>query len=425
MVLVESVAAGSQAERLGLLPGDRILRVNGAKVRDVLDFHFQAADDELDLEFQRGIETRSLRVVPEGSSDLGLAFAPMKTRLCGNDCVFCFTYQNREGMRDTLYVKDEDYRLSFLHGNFVTLSNMKDWEVERIVEQRLSPIYISVHSTNRETRQRLIRARQERDIRPILDYFAENDITMHTQIVLVPGYNDGEDLQQTVRDLAEYYPHVQSLAIVPLGMTDHRKGLGLPDLDPVTPELAIRTLDEMSAFQEAFRERWGIRFVHMADEWYRLLDRPVPPSADYDGFPQLENGIGMTRHFLERLGRARRVFPTARRRGWQRLTLVTGALFRDTLEQAVLDRLEQTGEDVEIRVIGVPNDFFGRQISVAGLLVGRDILQTLSNGDLGDAVLLPPHVLNEDETFLDDLTLAEFRERLDAPVQVGFRDRDW
>ncbi|MCA9729035.1 MAG: DUF512 domain-containing protein [Candidatus Eisenbacteria bacterium] len=424
MVQVDTVQRGSLAERAGILPGDQIERVNGEKVRDVLDFHFRTAEDEIDLEVRRGSETLTVNVLPRGAGDLGVRLAPMKTRLCGNECVFCFIDQNPAGMRSTLYVKDEDYRLSFLHGNFVTLSNMKDWEIRRIVEQRLSPIYLSIHSMNRETRQRLIKSRIERDVRPILSYFAEHRITMHTQVVLVPGYNDGEDLRQTIRDLAAYYPRVESLAVVPLGMTDHRDGL--ERLDPVTPALAAATLRDAEEMQARFRAEWGCTWLYLADEWYRLLGRPVPPESHYDGFPQIENGIGMTRYFLNRLGRARRLFPEATKDGARKVTLVTGALFRPVLEAKIRAKLAATREPVEVQVVGVPNDFFGRSVTVAGLLVGRDILGALTaEGDLGDRVILPPATLNDDLKFLDDLSLHELESRLGVPVQVGFRDRRW
>jgi putative radical SAM enzyme (TIGR03279 family) len=423
MVQIEDVPRGSQAERIGLRPGDRIESVNGSRVRDVLDFHFQVEEEAYELGVLRGMERVCYQVIPEGPADLGLVLAGMKTRLCGNDCVFCFTYQNPEGMRPAIYVKDEDYRLSFLHGNFVTLSNLKEWEIRRIVEQRLSPLYVSIHSMNPETRQRMIRARRERDVRPVLAYLVENGIILHTQVVLVPGYNEGEDLERTVRELAAYHPRVASLAVVPLGTTNHREGL--PELRRVTRELATEIVARIGIFQEEFRKRWGRRFVYLADEWYRLLDRPVPPETHYDGYPQLENGIGMTRHFLNRLGRLRRIFPDAGRRGVRRITLVTGELFRTTLETAVRGKLARSGEAVSIQVVGVPNRFFGRQVSVAGLLVGRDILESLRRVDLGDRVYLPPHTLNDDDLFLDDTSFADFRRELGVPVRLGFRDRHW
>lgn len=420
-MVIQSVSSGSLGERAGLLPGDRIELVNGAPVRDLLDFHFKMADERVALEVARAAERLTITVNPDGRTDLGLRFEEMKIRTCGNECVFCFIDQNPAGMRKTLYVKDEDYRLSFLHGNFVTLSNMKDWEIRRIVEQRLSPIYISVHSTNPVTRQRLIRARKERDILPILEYFKANDITMHTQVVLCPGFNDGEDLRQTIRDLTRFHPQVQSLAVVPLGMTAHREGL--EDLAPVTPEIATQTLADLDAFGSEFKRELGIRFVYPADEWFRLLDRPVPPASHYDGFPQIENGIGMTRYFLDKLARTKRLFPEAQRRGWRRLTLVTGELFRPTLDRILAEKLSRTGESIELEIIGVPNDFFGRKVTVAGLLVGRDILNALRGRTLGDAVYLPPATLNEDNLFLDDVTFQHLEEELGVPVRAGFRDR--
>ena len=420
-MVIQAVRSGSLGERAGLKPGDRIERVNGSAVRDLLDFHFKMADERVALEVARADDRLTLEVEPDGATDLGLRFEEMKIRTCGNECVFCFIDQNPAGMRRTLYVKDEDYRLSFLHGNFVTLSNMKDWEIRRIVEQRLSPIYISVHSTNPVTRQRMIRARKERDILPILEYLRANDITMHTQVVLCPGYNDGEDLKQTVRDLARFYPQVASLAVVPLGMTEHRDGLS--DLAPVTPELAESTLAELEEFRRGFQAEWGTRFVYAADEWYRLLDRPMPPASHYDGFPQIENGIGMTRWFYDKMAKTKRLFPDATKHGWRAVTLVTGALFQPTLTRLVMDKLAKSGESIEVRVVGVPNEFFGRRVTVAGLLVGRDIRDALRGRDLGDAVYLPPATLNEEDTFLDDLRLEDLRAELGVPIKVGFRDR--
>ncbi len=424
MVEIEAVAAGTVAERAGLRPGDRVARINGAAVRDVLDFHFQASgEDVLEFHVVRGALTELVRFVRPEGEELGLSLVPDRIRLCGNECVFCFIDQNPDGLRKTLYVKDEDYRLSFLHGNFVTLTNMKEWEIRRVVEQRLSPIYLSVHSTNPETRRRLMQSRRERDIGPILDYFRDHDIVMHTQVVLCPGINDGDDLEGTIRDLAAYYPAVQSLAIVPLGMTDHREGL--VELAPVTPEVADRVVTSVEAHHRRFRREWGVGFIYLGDEWYRKLGRPVPPETHYDGYPQLENGIGMTRNFLNRLARQRRVLPRTPNDSPRRITIVTGALFRPILEPALRARLERTGESTDVEVVGVENEFFGRSVTVAGLLVGRDIARTLRGRDCGDLVLIPPATLNDDGLFLDDMTLENLAAEVGVPVQAGFRDRWW
>jgi putative radical SAM enzyme (TIGR03279 family) len=422
-ILVESVRDGSPAQRAGMRAGDRVVRLNGLDLRDALDAHFHASgESEVLLEIHRDGRAEEVLLERREGEDLGLTFAADRIRTCGNQCVFCFVDQNPAGLRPTLYVKDEDYRLSFLHGNFVTLTNMKEWEIHRVVEQRLSPIYISVHSTNPDTRRRLLRTRKDRDIVPILEYFRDHDIVMHTQVVLCPGINDGDDLEGTIRDLAAFHPAAQSLAIVPLGMTDHREGL--PALAPVTPKLAERLLEQVERHQRAFQAQWGIRFVYLADEWYRLLGRPVPPESQYDGYPQLENGIGMTRSFLNRLGRQRRVFPWSDGRK-RRVTVVTGALFRPILEPALSAKLARTGEPVEVAVTGAENRFFGRRVTVAGLLAGADILRVLHERDPGDAVFIPPSTLNDDDLFLDDLSLEGLRAEVGVPVHPGFRDRAW
>ncbi|MBU1700477.1 MAG: DUF512 domain-containing protein, partial [Candidatus Eisenbacteria bacterium] len=306
---ISSVIPGSPAESLGLKPGDRLLSINGEQVRDTLDFHFCVADEDLEIEYLHETSRRSLSCYLPAGEDMGIEFEQEKIRTCGNDCLFCFVDQNPEGLRKTLYVKDEDYRLSFLHGNFITLTNLKDWEIERIIRQRLSPLYISVHSTDPDVRKRLLRPRQDRDILKLLGRLAEGNIRMHTQIVLCPGYNDGNDLLRTIDTLAEFYPAVESLAIVPLGMTDHREKTS--SLDPVTPELAREIMMQARPTQRRFRRRNGITWLYLSDEFYRLVGRPVPPAVHYDDFPQLENGIGLTRNFFMQCDEAPDLFGRA------------------------------------------------------------------------------------------------------------------
>jgi putative radical SAM enzyme (TIGR03279 family) len=418
-MVIRSVRPESPAVDLGIRAGENLLSINGLKIRDLLDYHFQVADGDLQVvvEAKPG-EPRTLEVSLDPGQDLGLELEAMKTRLCGNDCVFCFIDQLPQGMRKTLYVKDEDYRLSFLHGNFVTLTNMKQWELERMVEQRLSPLYISVHSTNPETRRRLLRPKVDKDILHLMDYLGDNGIVMHTQIVLCPGYNDGEDLEGTIRDLASRWPKIQSLAVVPLGMTDHRDGLVA--LPPVTRELAERTHAQVLAHQRRFRREKGVDFVYLADELYRMLGIEPPPAKRYDRYPQLENGIGMTRHFLSRLRRSRRLFADATRRGERRITLVTGELFEPILRTAIQEMLARTREDVEVEVVGCANEFFGRSVTVAGLLTGGDIARTLEGRALGHRVYVPPATLNDDGVFLDDTTLDELAARFGVAFQSGF-----
>jgi putative radical SAM enzyme (TIGR03279 family) len=321
-------------------------------------------------------------------------------------------------MRKTIYVKDEDYRFSFLHGNFVTLTNLKKWELERIVAQRLSPLYVSVHSTNPETRRRLLRPKADRDILKLIDTLIENGIVLHTQIVLCPGYNDGEDLEKTIEDLASRWPGVTSLAVVPLGLTDHREQLEA--LKPVTPEIALEVRGLVEQHQNRLRGMTGVSFVYLADEFYRMLADEPPPARAYDGFPQIENGIGMTRDFLDRLRRTRRLFKSMKKRNGRTATLVTGELFAPVLEKAVEETLRRTGEEVVVRVVGCPNRFFGRKVTVAGLLTGSDIADALEGRSLGERVYIPPATLNEDQLFLDDMALGDLVDRFGVPFEVGF-----
>lgn len=419
-MIVRDIRPGSPAADLGIRPGEDLVSINGNRIRDLLDYHFHVADGDLDVEIAipgTGT-TRRLRVSLDPGGDLGIGLDPMKTRLCGNECVFCFVDQVPKGMRQTLYVKDEDYRLSFLHGNFVTLTNMKDSEIERVISQRLTPLYVSVHSTNAETRRRLLRPKRDCNILSVIDRLIEGGITLHTQVVLCPGFNDGPDLDRTIDDLAMRWPGIRSLAVVPLGLTDHRDGL-LPILDPFTVEDARRLLAQSIPRQRRYRRKLGATFLYLADELYRLLGIDPPPASHYDGYPQLENGIGMTRHFLARLRRARRLFSGAGSKGERRVTLVTGSLFEPILRPAFEEALARTREVVQVDVVGCVNRFFGSRVTVAGLLTGSDIASALEGRDLGDRVYFPPATLNSDGLFLDDMGPEDLEQRFAVPFQPG------
>src|SRR5262245_53076511 len=414
-VLVAAVRRASDAAASGLQAGDRILAINGRPLRDAIDFQFYAADDELRLTVERVGATSAL-TLRRRRGHLGVELVPPRARdiaSCANACVFCFIHQNPTGRRKSLYVKDEDFGLSFLHGNYITLSDLDEAALRRIEEQRLSPLYVSVHATEAELRHRLLgRPRHSAEILPRLERLAAAGIRMHAQIVLCPGLNDGAHLKRTVRDLKPLHPHVATLAIVPVGLTRHRERL--PALRLLTSDEARGLLDTVAAWQADCLAGLGSRFVFVADEIYLLADRPLPEAAAYEGFPIAEDGVGLVRRFEDDLTRALRAGAPTRRRA---MTVVSGELYGPRLARW-LAPLAAAGLDA--RVAAVPNDFFGRSIGVAGLLTGRDIQRHLGDlDDLGDEVLVPAVAVRDgDGVFLDDLTPADLARDLGVSVRV-------
>jgi putative radical SAM enzyme (TIGR03279 family) len=403
------------AAAAGLRAGDRILAVNGSTLRDAIDFQFHASDDVLDLTVERE-HALGTYVLERDGRDLGLEVAPPRPgeiATCANKCVFCFIHQLPRGMRRSLYVKDDDYRLSFLHGNYITLSDLDEQAIERIVDQRLSPLYVSVHATDPALRHMLLgRPRHSAEILPRMERLARARIRMHAQVVLCPGLNDGTQLERTVTDLAALHPQAATVAIVPVGLTRHRQRL--PELRTLTPAEADALVDVVHAWQDRYASTLGTRFVFLADEVYLAAGRPFPAAAAYEGFPLVEDGIGLVRRFEDGFtrGLARREPKTVRR-----VTLVTGALFAPRLERLL--RQVPGGSD-RLRVAAVPNDFFGRGIGVTGLLTGIDIQRHLARLDgLGEAVLVPSVTVRDiDGVFLDDLTPADLARDLGVPVTV-------
>ncbi|MBD3237418.1 MAG: DUF512 domain-containing protein [Candidatus Eisenbacteria bacterium] len=430
---VAAVAAGSLAERAGVRAGDRIVRIGDRPVRDSLDFAFLSAESELALELRHADGSRE-RVFVErpGGAPLGITPEPDPVRRCGNDCVFCFIGQNPKGLRPSLYVRDEDYRLSLLYGNYVTLTPLRGWEVDRILAQRLSPLYVSVHATDARVRRRLLRCRGSGAILPLLRTLAGGNITLHTQIVLVPGWNDGAVLERTLRDLTSLGPAVRSVAIVPVGLTRHRRGL--PTLRRMRAGEARRLIERVADWQAHCLRRYGSRRVFLADEIYLLAGERLPEAPAYEAFAQVENGVGLVRQFDQRLRRLRRLLPGERRRfqraargrGRRRRVLaVTGRLFAPLLERRLARALQRTGEAerwrVEVRA--VENRLFGPRVTVAGLLSGADILRAVGDPRRPDRVLLPPDVLSEEGITLDDQTPEQMARALGAVLQVDIGSR--
>ena len=416
-VVVSRVRQGSAAAAAGVCGGDRLLAVNGTPLRDVIDFHFNAGEEELRLELERAGTRTAARLVRRRGRALGLEFEtprPAEISTCANKCVFCFIHQLPRGMRRSLYVKDDDYRLSFLHGNYITLTDLDEAELDRIETQRLSPLYVSVHATDPALRHELLgRPRVATPILPVMARLARAGISMHAQIVLCPGLNDGAQLARTVFDLSALHPGVRTAAIVPVGLTRHRQRL--PELRSLEPGEARALAATVTAWQAELRARLGSRFVFLADEIYLRAGLDVPPGRAYEGFPVLEDGIGLVRRFEDGFRRASHRL-RGRRRPPRTITVVSGEMFAPRLA-GLLGDLAVAGLTVD--VAAVPNDFFGRKIAVAGLLTGQDIQRELARRRLGGRVLIPGVTLREqDGVFLDDLTPADLARDLDVPVQV-------
>jgi putative radical SAM enzyme (TIGR03279 family) len=421
-VLVAAIRARTPAARAGLVAGDRILAVNGAPLRDAIDFQFHAGDERLALTVARD-GTAAERVLVRRGPDLGLELAaptPAEIATCANKCVFCFIHQLPKGMRRSLYVKDDDFRLSFLHGNYITLTDLGEDELARIEAQRLSPLYVSVHATDPELRHELLgHPRVRAEILPRMERLAKAGIRMHAQIVLCPDWNDGAHLERTVHELAPLYPHVATTAVVPVGLTRHRERL--PKLRALTPPEARALIATVEHWQARFLSALGTRFVFLADEMYLMGEVPLPPADAYEGFSVAEDGIGLVRRFEDDFARASRRPRAPVRRSEapvhaRTVTIVSGEMYGPRLARLLAPLAARA---IDARVVAIPNEFFGRAIAVAGLLTGQDIQRHLSAlGDLGEEVLIPSVMLRDrDGVFLDDLTPADLANDLGVPVR--------
>jgi putative radical SAM enzyme (TIGR03279 family) len=397
----------------GLQPGDEIQRINGAPVRDILDYRFLIADDAIEMEVRRGGEPIIFDIEKDADDSLGLNFEPLKIRRCGNDCIFCFVDQNPKNMRSTMYFRDEDFRLSFLSGHYVTLSNMSRADLERIVRQRLTPLFISVHATEPQMRKFLLGIKFDDRLLDKFDYLTQNGIELHTQIVLCPELNDGEVLRRTLTDLERYHPHLRSVAVVPVGLTRHREGLTA--IKPVTKEYAKNFLRIADEYAAEFYQRLGMNFIYPSDEFYLMADEPIPPASRYDAFEQMENGVGMLRDLVDDFNNRQINCIPKHLPKPAKVTLVTAILAGEFIAENILPRLQQI-KNFTPELAVVINQFYGDTIRVTGLLTGQDIYAELKARDLGAAVFLPKSCLNDKQIFLDDWTLAELQAKLGVPV---------
>ena len=424
---ISQVTPHSIGEKLGIRPGDRLVSINGHPVRDILDYRFCGADDTLELVLLRGkrritfswddaLSEQAAYQDADHEDDLGLEFEEVTfdgIRRCQCRCSFCFVHQMPPGLRRSLYIRDDDYRYSFLFGNFVTLTNLSQEDWERLAEQRLSPLYVSVHATDLELRRRMLGHPGAPDIIGQLKGLGEMGIQVHTQIVLVPGMNDGPALERTINDLAGLYPTVQTIAIVPVGITRyHRRGLHPPDRSA-----CVELVEWVGKRHRAYRKDLGVSLVHLSDEFYLVAEAPLPPAQYYDEFPQLENGVGLTRQLLDEWAD---LAPDARtiRPGYQRATVVCGTLIGPTLQRLLADVGQAVG--TQYAVLPVVNRFFGATVTVSGLLTGEDVLSTLRRHDLGELVVLPRAMFDAaGQRTLDDLALPQLSQALGARVEMA------
>ena len=415
---IREVKKGSIAEELELLPGDRLLTINGQEIEDVFDYHYCVNDEFLTLlvEKEDG-ETWELEIEKDYEEDLGLEFEQGlmdEYRSCRNQCIFCFIDQMPKGMRDTLYFKDDDSRLSFLQGNYVTLTNMSDHDIDRIVRYHLEPINISFHTTNPALRCQMLHNRFAGEALEKVDTLYEHGIRMNGQIVLCRGINDGEELERSIRDLSRYLPALESVSVVPAGLTKYREGLY--PLETFTEADAEKVLEAIHRWQEKFFREQGVHFIHASDEWYLLAGRELPEEERYDGYLQLENGVGMLRLLEEEFAEGLRKLPGDERE--RLVSIATGELAGPYIRK-LTGQLREKYPGVRVNVYPIRNEFFGEKITVSGLITGGDLIAQLKDRSLGDRLLLPCNMFRSgEEIFLDDVTLSQVEEALQVRADI-------
>lgn len=412
-VKVSHVRSASPAAKAGLKTDDIITEVNGKKVVDFLDVYVAAFEDSLVLKVRRSGKETKLKVKRVKGQSLGAELEAGKPTVCGNKCVFCFVDQMPRGLRQDLYIKDEDYRFSFLHGNYLTLTNFSASDEKRIVEMHLWPLYVSVHSTDEDVRSRLLGTKPGEDVLSILDRLGSEGIGFHTQIVVVPGMNDGVKLGRTLADLCSRKDFILSVSVVPVGLTCHREGLA--PLKMVNSALAGEIVAVVQKFQDEMRRATWRGVAYAADELFLLAGLDIPPGSYYDDYPQTDNGVGLMRMLLDSAEGLR--VPGALK--GKKLAFVTGALAAPHLEK-IMSPLSKRG--LKVDVVAAANRLFGPMVTVSGLLSGKDMLDAISDPAGYDAVVLPPNVLNTDGVTLDDMTIKDMSDRLGLPVLAGDYD---
>ena len=415
--LISAVRRNTIAEVHGIEPGEKLIAVNGTSPTDIIELSYLVADEKLDLTIEsKDGELRHVIVEKQHDVDLGIEFDSAVfdgVRYCHNKCVFCFVDQMIPGMRKTLYDRDDDFRLSFLYGNFLTLTNMKECDYERIIKTHMSPLYVSIHATDSAVRRKMMKNKNAGNILTDLHRLIDNGITIHTQVVLCPGFNDGKILEKTFKDLVALAPMVETIAVVPVGLTKNREGL--PDIRLFTSIEAQNIILQVEKWQDECREKLGKSFIYLGDEFYINAGLHIPKAERYDGFPQLENGIGLSRNFLDE---------------WENSPAATNSCSKienalvpvgESAYKLLTPLFDEFNEKYKTshKLVPVTNYFFGETINVTGLLTGRDILNALSDFTEFNRVILPQVVLNKDLLFLDDLSLADFKELYKGKVECA------
>jgi putative radical SAM enzyme (TIGR03279 family) len=415
--IISKIIPDSIAEEMEIEAGDKLISINGTEVKDIIDYKFLLADEFVDVEIEKtNGEVWNLEIEKEYQEDLGIEFENSildDARSCCNNCMFCFVDQLPKGMRETLYFKDDDSRLSFLQGNFVTLTNMSEEDIDRIIRYRISPINISVHTTNKELRAKMLNNRFAGNIFERLKKLSKAGITMNCQIVLCPGYNNGKELIRTIEDLYTLYPSIQNVAGVPVGLTKHREGL--INLISYSKSSAEEEIDLVNAIQNKYFEEIGEPFIRLSDEFYILAGREVPASEYYSGFDQLEDGVGMIRILRDNIRDTINNIDSGSKGSF---TLITGAsAYKEILN--VSEIIMEANKKISVNCIKVINDFFGDTITVAGLITGIDIINQLQKETLGEYLIIPSNMLRSGErVFLDDIKIEELENKLNIKVLI-------
>ena len=421
--IIKKVLPGSIAEELGIEPGDKLLQISDTDIEDIFDYQFLVQDEYIEVLIEKADgEQWLLEIDKDFDEDLGIEFENGlmdNYRSCHNKCIFCFIDQMPKGMRDTLYFKDDDSRLSFLQGNYVTLTNMSDHDIDRIIRYNLSPINISFQTTNPLLRCMMLNNRFAGEALKKVDKLYEAGVWMNGQIVLCKGVNDGAELERSISDLTKYLPYLESVSVVPVGLSKYRDGLY--PLEPFTKEDAKEVLKTIHKWQDKIYPEHNLHFIHASDEWYILAEEELPKADNYDGYIQYENGVGMLRMLIDEMedaiaiAKEKGVLPCALKR---EISIATGKLAYPYIK-AFADRICALCEGLTVHVYAIRNDFFGEMITVSGLITGQDIVSQLKDKPLGEVLLLPENILRSGEdVFLDDLTVGDVQNSLQVPLDI-------